>query len=206
MCWLYVPKAVALRIFNKCVWRRTQKDGWHQSSVESDSKADFLMASRFTLVILWCQLPVGFCQAAWTQTNLMSGIHVWWRRRARLQTTRIPSSQKMFSHRIYTIHVGHLFWLQNGEFHRKVRDSHAWFTHCTFNRKNNVYLQFSMQGHPHPAIPQCDITFITASFLLQSLQVATRLELLLDPLYSCMVSLRFVCEMHESKTKQLSFK
>ena len=30
------------------------------------------------------------------------------------------------SHRIYTIHVGHLFWYQNGEFRRKVRDFHAW--------------------------------------------------------------------------------
>src|SRR4029434_10991393 len=36
-----------------------------------------------------------------------------------------PPPPKKNSHRIYPIHVGHLFWFQNGEFRRKVRDFHA---------------------------------------------------------------------------------
>src|SRR4029434_6783524 len=38
-----------------------------------------------------------------------------------------PPPKKNISHRIYTIHVGHLFWFQNGEFRGKVRDFHACF-------------------------------------------------------------------------------
>src|SRR4029434_1181116 len=45
-----------------------------------------------------------------------------------------PPTPQNISHRIYTIHVGHLFWFQNGEFRRKVRDFHVCISTVTSRR------------------------------------------------------------------------
>ena len=57
----------------------------------------------------------------WISRSLLARAPV----RSSLNMNTYPPTPKNISHRIYTIHVGHLFWFQNGEFRRKVRDFHA---------------------------------------------------------------------------------
>ena len=57
----------------------------------------------------------------WISRSLLARAPV----RSSLNMNTYTPPQKNISHRIYTIHVGHLFWFQNGEFRRKVRDFHA---------------------------------------------------------------------------------
>ena len=65
----------------------------------------------------------------WISRSLLARAPV----RSSLNMNTYTPPPKNISHRIYTIHVGHLFWFQNGEFRRKVRDFHAWiFLHIQY--------------------------------------------------------------------------
>src|SRR4029434_367374 len=89
--------------------------------------------------------------------------------------------QKNISHRIYTIHVGHLFWFQNGEFRRKVRDFHAcillvmlaFISDITMNKTMQSYLckifeySYLIGGH----------NLLVSDFVWSSIQVYARLHL-----------------------------
>ena len=79
--------------------------------------------------------------------------------------TYTPHPKKNISHRIYTIHVGHLFWFQNGEFRRKVTSLHPWLNasssiHLSLNLHFPIFFAFwTSHRQPRNGDTQPDVSF-----------------------------------------------
>src|SRR4029434_2255971 len=79
----------------------------------------------------------------------------------------VPPPQKNISHRIYTIHVDHLFWFQNRDLRRKVRDFHARQTHSHTHTHTHTHTQTLKHSHRNRQAGMQNIKQILRNTLLR---------------------------------------